>query len=508
MFSGTLDGDGSISRHTLATVMLSNGGLDKYGSTSHHFDNTSNKGIPRDKGYSMDSRTRSVSNLIQSRPLPAVPINKRFSKSLDKLRFFNTLPVIKPSSHRKLPLPDPPSYATMVRSASYGSNLQRTVNNNISMDQTQFCSRKRSLDLQTKTSPQKSTLSGHRKSKSLDTLMLLKELDWNAINVDIYHSYESVHGTRSENGEYASVSDSQPSSPTADSDNLSQKSPTKSNILTPPGNINDHESIYASLSQEDLHNTTPINSENWNVNEGNDISYDSSTMSSLSSETTSPYATVRISQIPGLNYDHDKHEEIYSTKSPENSGSSLDTPENSGSTVNEIKPAPNSARSSTHTYLELFPEDTNRDSIISETSSGYARPVDVIKDICNKEKDKKTSERQSLSNVQIPIETAVTFDDEENEDPCSTEAGESEAYDNPVKVSDDESQKMNEFKNVPIKDNKTFETEERIQGNLPSIKGQTSSTKHEFIEEKGENVHVNEWPTRARSSSEHSECEI
>lgn len=459
--------------------MLSNGGLDKYGSTSHHFDHTSSKGVLQNKSYSMESRTKSVSNLIQSRPLPAVPINKRFSKSLDKLRFFNTLPVIKPTSHRKLPLPDPP-YANMVRSASYGSNLQTAVNNNnnnMRMAPPLPCPRKSSLDLQSTKSPtQKSTLTGHRKSKSLDTLVLLKEIDWNAINVDIYHSYESVHGNKSENGEYASVSDSQPSSPTADSDSLSQKSPTKSYILTPPGCNIDNESIYASLSQEDLNNSAPSE----NVNDSNQINYDSSTLSSLSSEATSPYATVRISQIPGLNYNHDKQEEIYSTKSPENSGS----------TVGEIKPAPNSARSSTHTYLELFPEDTNRDSIISETSSGYARPVDVIQNISNKEKDRKKSERHSLSNVQIPIETAVTFNDQDN-----GETEESEAYDNPVKVSDDESQKMNE-----LKDNKTFESEERTQ-NIPL-------SKHELIEEISENAHVNQWPTRTRSSSEHSECEI
>lgn len=468
LFPGTLDGHGSTSSHTLATVMFSNGGLDKYDSTSQ-FNTIDTK--QRDKSHSMGSRTRSVSNLIQSRPLPAVPINKRFSKSLDKFRFFNTLPVIKTHNppRAKLFYGEPP-YSNLIKSASYGSNLHRTVNNNICLpvmlDQPPlFATRKCSLDIHSKLPVSKLN---HRKSKSLDTLTLLKGIDFNVTNVDIFHSYESVHN---KDAEYASVTDSQPNSPTTDF--TPQHSPTK---LKSPSHT-DHEGIYSSLSHENLQRTGSQEGENDSY-----VGYDSGTLSSVSSDATSPYASVRISQIPGLSYDQNDHENIYRTKSLENSGESVEnmTSENSGSSAVELKPAVNSARSSTHTYIELFPEQNNRDSTISETSSGYARPVDVINGTNLKSKEHRFSgkanslKRKSLTDVEIPIES-VTFD--------RRSINSEEVYDNPVNISDDSTHDTSDISGDVLAD---------------SIN----------LDDSVDDLHINIRPLLKRSDSDHSECEI
>lgn len=464
---GTLDGHDSTSSHTLATVMFSNGGLGKYGSTTQ-FNTIDPK---QDKTQSIGNRARSVSNLIQSRPLPAVPINKRFSKSLDKFRFFNTLPVIKTQGtpragllYKELP------YTNLVKSASYGSNLHRSVNNNnnniclpVMVDQPAlFATRKSSFDVHPKVMA--NNLS-HRKSKSLDTLTLLKGIDFNVTNVDIYHSYESVHNR---DAEYASVSDSQPNSPTM-SDYTPQHSPTK--LKDPMHTHNaDCEGIYSSLSHEDLQQRVSQEAEA-------NIAYDSSTLSSVSSDATSPYASVRISQIPGLSYDHSDHEDIYITKTPENSGESFETatPENSGSSGVELKPTMNSARSSTHTYIELFPEQASRDSVISETSSGYARPVDVMNSVLKtkehqSEKDENTK-RNSLTDMEIPVGDKVTFEKTDVHN---------EVYDNPVNISDN--------------------TEDGCHPD--SIQDGIN------LDDSMDEVHVNIRPLLKRNDSDHSEYEI
>lgn len=448
--------------------MFSNGGLDKYGSASQ-FNTIDAKKC--DKSHSMGSRTRSVSNLIQSRPLPAVPINKRFSKSLDKLRFFNTLPVIKTHDAPRAGLfYGHPPYSNLVKSASYGSNLHRNVNNNICLpvmlDQPAlFATRKSSLDMHCKV-PVKLN---HRKSKSLDTLTLLKDADLKMTNVDVYHSYESVHN---KDTEYASVSDSQPNSPT--SEFSSQYSPTKLQSPT------DHEGIYSSLSQENLQRKASLEGGNENCN----IGYDSGTLSSVSSDATSPYACVRISQIPGLSCDQIGHDNAYCSKVTENSGESFEsmTPENSGSSDVQLKPSVNSARSSTHTYLELFPEQNNRDSTISETSSGYARPVDVITGInlnknCTELEGEaaETSKRRSLTDMEIPLET-VSFDD--------SRLNNEEVYVNPVNVSDD------------------------TTNNASNITSEVISPDGINLDDSVDDIHINIRPLLKRSDSDHSECEI
>lgn len=261
----------------------------------------------------------------------------------------------------------------------------------------------------------------HRHSKSLDTLLLLRDINWTAYDVDIYHSYASVHSSQSDNNNeiepsYASVtSDEKPASPVETSGRSS--SPSKGSTRSgspvdsdgPLDEFND-ENPYASVSEDEMSKTGSLISgcDQRYSNRGSDMRDSGASSSILGSEDpTSPYASVRISQIPGLVIRSSLGEESnYSGEvfEKEDSGSSIGTSK-------DLRESEDLKRASTHTYLELF-ADSGRDSIISETSSGYARPIDVIYDTADPsgDKDLGSERRKSLTDLDIPTERSATLE--------------------------------------------------------------------------------------------------
>ncbi|XP_032221166.2 uncharacterized protein LOC5520139 [Nematostella vectensis] len=412
MSEGTINGDITLSGNTLAA--LSNPALDNYGSLRNESSPFSAMGTLSPKS-TLSQRlygshmTRSTSNLLT--PTPTTPLSRRFSKSMDKLRLFHTLPEMKPKKGRKRPLPELPlNQPSLVKSASFGCNVNKIVNNNNynATSPVPTWHRKMSLDAQPKSPPQeslvKSLLLAHRFSKSLDTLLLVRNIERTPIDIDIYHSYESVKGREAKEVEYACVDDSQPASPsTSESSRGSEVRNTTS--------VDNSENVYASVSDsgentDDEENSLGVsgNPHKENAFTLSKVQYGSPppqsspppcsptsenspseipidlgdspiertlTMSSTSSTPASPYACVRISQIPGLTtlerlYDQEEH-----GTSTENSGNSVEPPEHSGSSLGMAGPELqlNSARSSTHTYLELFPDEENADCGVDHTDN-------------------------------------------------------------------------------------------------------------------------------------------
>lgn len=128
--------------------------------------------------------------------------------------------------------------------------------------------------------------------------------------------------------------------------------------------------LYASVSDDEL---SIIEGDSRCTNSGIGI-LDSGMASSIagSEDPMSPYASVRISQIPDLAMTSLEEEIQRSEEGFEK--------EDSGSTIGSCKDLEENEdmkRVSVHSYLELL-SNSRRDSVISETSSGYARPTDVI----------------------------------------------------------------------------------------------------------------------------------
>jgi len=384
------------SGHTFPRLILSNQNLRKVDSSKYIGNGSSSpEDIVREiKTLKFGSRTKSVSNLFQDRPLPPAP-SKRFSKSLDRLRFFEAVPHNKgkgktfPYHQKATPIR---AHPVLVKSSSFGGDAYNKI---VTGSQPPVPpARKGSIDLLDKSATfgvghvRKSNLC-HRHSKSLDTLLLLRDINWTAYDVDIYHSYASVHSSNSDNNNekepsYASVtSDEKPSSHDETSGRISSQSKGSSRSGSPvysDGPLEDitDENPYASVSDDEMSKTGSLLSgyDPGCSNRGSDVRDSGASSSMLESEDpTSPYASVRISQIPGLDIRSPLGEESNCNEDvfeKEDSGSSIGT-------CKDLRESEDLKRASTHTYLELLP-DSGRDSIISETSSGYARPIDVISD--------------------------------------------------------------------------------------------------------------------------------
>lgn len=393
--SGDLREGRSVSGHTLPTVILSAQNLLK-GDFLKSNNSGSSPDIKRDiRSLTLDSKTKSVSNLFQNRPLPPAP-SKRFSKSLDRLRFLETGQFSKgkgktfPFHQKRTPKR---AHPMLVKSSSFGGTFNKIIN---ASQPPVPAPRKGSLDLLDKSAAfdlghiRKSHLC-HRHSKSLDTLLLLRDLSWTAYDVDIYHSYASVRSNQSDNNNekepsYQSVtSDEKPSSLDEGSGRLSSQGKART-LSGPPVDSDDQdehfdeENPYASVSEEEMSKTGSSQSgrESRNSDQESNIRDSGAPSSTLEpEESTSPYASVRISQIPGLvirpspGEESNCNEEVLATEAES------DFTIGTGSDPREDEDL---KRASTHTYLELFP-DSGRESIISETSSGYARPSDVLSDI-------------------------------------------------------------------------------------------------------------------------------
>lgn len=425
-FAGDLCEGRNVNGHAMPVVLLSSQNLDKSGSMKPINRSSSPEEFEREiRSLTLGPRTKSVSNMFQNRPLPPAP-SKRFSKSLDRLRFFEALPHNKGKgktypSHQK----PPPirAHPVLVKSSSFGGTFNKIISGSLSQPPVPP-PRKGSMEFQDKAATfdvrgvRRSNLC-HRHSKSLDTLLLLREINWTAFDVDIYHSYESVHGSRlGENNNimepsYASVtSDEKPSSHESSGRASSQSkastlsgSPIDSDT---PLDDCDGDHPYASVSEEERSKTGSLNGSN----RESDVrdSGVSSGMLEPDSDPASPYASVRISQIPGLvtsqyrsslGEDSNYSGEVFEK---EDSGSSIGT-------CKDLRECEDLKRSSTHTYLELFP-DSGRDSVISETSSGYARPIDIIssKPETSDNKDLDNENRKSLTDLEIPNGRSATLE--------------------------------------------------------------------------------------------------
>ena len=401
------------------------------------------------RSFTLGSRTKSVSNIFQNRPLPPAP-SKRFSKSLDRLRFFEASQnkgksKTYPSHQKSHPIR---AHPMLVKSSSFGGTYNQIISGSQSHPPVPP-PRKGSVDFRDKSaafdvSDVRKTNLCHRHSKSLDTLLLLREINWTAFDVDIYHSYESVHGNQlGENNNiiepsYASVtSDEKPSSGDS-SGRISSQSKTSTRSGSPidadtPLGDGEEDHPYASVSEDsDRPKAGSLNGCDQQYSNRESDARDSGVSSSIlepDSDPTSPYASVRISQIPGLvvtsQYrsslgEDSNYGEVFEK---EDSGSSIGT-------CKDLKDCIDSKRSSTHTYLELIP-DSGRNSIISETSSGYARPIDVVKSKSdasdNKELDSEN--RKSLTDLVIPSERSATLESTDSgretlekclpDDPCA-----------------------------------------------------------------------------------------
>lgn len=392
---GDLRDGRSVSGHTLPTVILSAQNLLK-GDFLKSNNSGSSPDMKRDmRSLTLGSKTKSVSSLFQNRPLPPAP-SKRFSKSLDRLRFLETGQFSKgkgktfPFHQKRTPKR---AHPMLVKSSSFGGTFNKIIN---ASQPPVPAPRKGSLDLLDKSATfdfghiRKSNLC-HRHSKSLDTLLLLRDLNWTAYDVDIYHSYASVHSNQSDDNNnekepsYQSVtSDEKPSSLDEGSGRLSSQGKA-STLSAPPVDSDDpdehfdEENPYASVNEEEISKTgsSQSGSDSRHSDRESNIRDSGAPSSTLESEeSTSPYASVRISQIPGLvirpslGEEGNCSEEVFATE--------VESDFTIG-TGSDPRKDEHLKRASTHTYLELFP-DSGRESIISETSSGYARPLDVLSD--------------------------------------------------------------------------------------------------------------------------------
>lgn len=377
------------------------------------------------RSLTLGSRTKSVSNIFQNRPLPPAP-SKRFSKSLDRLRFFEALPNSKGKgktypSHQK----SPPirAHPVLVKSSSFGGTFNKIISGSISQppvppprkNSMEFRDKSATIDL----SHVRRTNLCHRHSKSLDTLLLLRDINWTAFDVDIYHSYESVHGSQlGENNNikepsYASVSsDEKPPSSHESNGRASTTSgsPIDSDTLLDDGE-EDHP--YASVSEDERSKTESFNGSDRRCSNRESDVRDSGVSSGLleaDSDPASPYASVRISQIPGL-VTSQYHSSLGADSN--NSGEVFEKEDSASSigTCKDLRDCEDSKRASTHTYLELLP-DNSRDSVISETSSGYARPIDVVssKPETSDNAHLNSERRTSLTDLEIPNERSGTLE--------------------------------------------------------------------------------------------------
>lgn len=375
---GDLCEERNVNSHTLPKVSSPTGNMQELDASKLGVNGSlSPKDFLRELNNS--SRTKSVSNLLQNRPLPPAP-SKRFSKSLDRFRFFEAV-----SSRSKIKSKTTPCrvksnplrpHRVLVKSSSFGGTFNKIIKPVLSPV------RKGSLDLLDQSVTfdtrhvRKSNLC-HRHSKSLDTLLLLKDLNWTAYDIDIYHSYASVCDSLGDNHEgeppYASVD-----SPIEKASCLWEisgrvPSPSKSSPRSESDGPVDElsgENLYASVSDDEL---SIIEGDSRCTNSGTGI-LDSGMASSIagSEDPMSPYASVRISQIPDLAMTSLEEEIQRSEEGFEK--------EDSGSTIGSCKDLEENEdmkRVSVHSYLELL-SNSRRDSVISETSSGYARPTDVI----------------------------------------------------------------------------------------------------------------------------------
>lgn len=393
------------------------------------------------RAFTLGSRTKSVSNLFQNRPLPPAP-SKRFSKSLDRLRFFEAVHHNKgkgktfPYHHKPAPLRTHP---VLVKSSSFGGTFNKIVTGPHPPVPPPV--RKGSIDLLDKSTTfdmghlRKSNLC-HRHSKSLDTLLLLRDNNWTKYDVDIYHSYASVHSSQSDNNNekdpsYATVTSDEPPSHDETSGRMSSQSKgsTRSESPTdsdgPVDDFND-ENLYASVSDNEISRTGSLPSayEPRYVDRDTEDKRDSGASSSIvgSEDPASPYASVRISQIPGLDIRPSLGEENKCSEKvfeKEDSGSSIGTCKD---LREDLRANEDLKRASTHTYLELLP-DSGRESIISETSSGYARPIEVIseKSDADDSGNSDSVRRESLTDIYIPMGCSKTFEGQQSpsEECCS-----------------------------------------------------------------------------------------
>lgn len=447
----------NVNGHAVPAVLLSSQNFGKSGSLKPMISGSPSpdefeSGM---RSLTLGCRTKSVSNIFQNRPLPPAP-SKRFSKSLDRLRFFEALPNSKgkgktyPSHHKSPPIR---AHPVLVKSSSFGGTFNKLISGSISQPPVPP-PRKNSVDFRDKSatidvSHFRKTNLCHRHSKSLDTLLLLRDINWTAFDVDIYHSYESVHGSQlGENNNikepsYASVSsDEKPPSSHESNGRVSSISGSPIDSDTPLDD-GDEDHPYASVSEDERPKTGSLNGSEQRYSNRESDTRDSGVSSCLAepdSDPASPYASVRISQIPGLvtsqyhsslgtdsDYSGEVREKEDSASSigtckdlrdcedakrasthtylevlPDNGTESIMSETNSGDKQDEKRASTHTylenlhdnsrdnasqetsldrkedeKRASTHTYLELLP-DNSRDSVISETSSGYARPIDVV----------------------------------------------------------------------------------------------------------------------------------
>lgn len=403
-----LDGR-KLNVHTLPRVLSSTKDLHELDASKLRVNGSSS---PEDfvrelRTAALGSGTKSVSSLFQNRPLPPAP-SKRFSKSLDRLRFFDALPHGKgkgktfPCHLKANPLRPHP---VLVKSSSFGGTFNKIVKTQ-PLVQPQ---RKGSIDGLDKSDTlhtahvRKSSLC-HRHSKSLDTLMLLRDVNWAAYDIDIYHSYASVHSSQSDDINekepyYASLGSAdektsslfENSGGVASPSEVSARSGSEGPVDTCSG-----ENLYATVSDDEL-SITEGDSRCSNLENDNRDSGVSSSFAG-SEDPASPYASVRISQIQGL--------VVASLGEESKCNEKVSDIEDSGSSIGkceDLRENEDFKRASVHTYLELLPDNV-RDSVISETSSGYARPADLVSDISEQEDQDLDTEypRESYTDPDFP----------------------------------------------------------------------------------------------------------
>ena len=201
-------------------------------------------------------------------------------------------------------------------------------------------------------------------------------MNWTAFDVDIYHSYESVHGSQlGENNNikepsYASVSSDEKPPSSQESDGRASTMSGNPNDSDTPLDDGDKDHPYASVSEDERSKTGSSNGSDQRYSDRESDVRDSGVSSGLlevDSDPASPYASVRISQIQGLatsqyhsslRADSDYSGEVFEK---EDSASSIGT-------CKDLRDCEDAKRASTHTYLELLP-DSGRESVISETNS-------------------------------------------------------------------------------------------------------------------------------------------
>lgn len=424
----------SSSGQTSTSVVLSEGSLDSTNSLSRspkhksplpksRYKKVKSSTLPRDNLSAMESedstkRSRSGSHLLQDRPLPETPVlnMKRFSKSLDKLRFFNTLPGRTKANvfSRSRPLPIPPlgSHPPLVKSASIGSNVNNIVNSSHNLSQAP------SLPPRRISENAKKPFLSHRHSKSLDTLLLLKELDFTA--VDIAHSYESVHcSSNSMESPYASV-DKRSLDITFTSENDHPLSSSRSSL--DPGledldvdNMCSVDHPYACVSDHErskLESFTITNSNNnSSLTESEAMELSSVNSMTSASSGTLPYASVRISQIPGCESQLENsmdEQHVYS-------GEVFEDPVESEE-YSSAKDLSRSSRPNSHGYTEILPCEAQKvnDNRTSDTNNIHHANADANEDLSTNDTEsirKTNSNRSSGTGYDeiLPFETVKVF---------------------------------------------------------------------------------------------------